>query len=308
MKNCAVDGFATENSVTQDNATKFPYAFGHVVLLLKEGGRDIDDYVEKCRRNGLVTELFLGRDSENRQPDMSADAAWEDMILITDEPDMAARAASFGIAVIGYQPPNAEPLFFPSVRYVAEELSLIEDDFFNMVYMRSRKMPLTIAKTKRTVIREMEVADLPELYKLYEEPDVCRWVEPLYNYEEEERYTREYIERMYGFYGYGLWLVFDRKSGELIGRAGISNRIIDGQECQELGYIISPKRQRQGIGYEVGRAVLAYAKEKLGIRELYLCAQQENEASLRLAERLGFFRYGAGADEGKQYAIYKMNL
>ncbi|MFR2511412.1 MAG: hypothetical protein ACLS9K_04365 [Lachnospira eligens] len=43
---------------------------------------------------------------------------------------------------------------------------------------------------------------------------------------------------MYGFFGYGLWLVFDKKTGELVARAGIENRSIDGQNCQELGYLV----------------------------------------------------------------------
>lgn len=29
---------------------------------------------------------------------------------------------------------------------------------------------------------------------------------------------------MYGYYGYGMWLVFDKASGELIGRAGLEHR------------------------------------------------------------------------------------
>lgn len=43
---------------------------------------------------------------------------------------------------------------------------------------------------------------------------------------------------MYGFFGYGLWLVFDKKTGELVARAGVENRSIDGQNCQELGYLV----------------------------------------------------------------------
>ena len=37
-------------------------------------------------------------------------------------------------------------------------------------------------------------------------------------------FTIKYIENMYGFFGYGLWLVFDKKTGELVARAGIENR------------------------------------------------------------------------------------
>ena len=67
---------------------------------------------------------------------------------------------------------------------------------------------------------------------------------------------------------HGDELVFDRKSGELIGRVGLSNREIDGKPCCELGYIIKGDRQRQGLGYEVGSAVTEYAFHELGMSRL----------------------------------------
>ena len=36
-----------------------------------------------------------------------------------------------------------------------------------------------------------------------------------------QEFDLRYIKNMYGFFEYGLWLVFEKKSGELIGRAGI---------------------------------------------------------------------------------------
>lgn len=84
----------------------------------------------------------------------------------------------------------------------------------------------------------MTVGDLPHLYELYHTLSDCPYVEPLYEYEDEKAFTIKYIENMYGFFGYGLWLVFDKKTGELVARAGVENRSMDGQNCQELGYLV----------------------------------------------------------------------
>ena len=43
-------------------------------------------------------------------------------------------------------------------------------------------------------------------------------------YEEEKEFQRAYIENMYRYFGYGLWLVFSKETGELIGRAGLEHR------------------------------------------------------------------------------------
>ena len=121
--------------------------------------------------------------------------------------------------------------------YVVYDEDDIDDDMLKLVCARKYNEPLVIAETERFIIREMTVGDLPHLYELYETLSDCIYVEPLYGYEEEKAFTIKYIENMYGFFGYGLWLIFDRKTGELVARAGIENRSIDGQNCQELGYL-----------------------------------------------------------------------
>ena len=64
---------------------------------------------------------------------------------------------------------------------------MVDDDYFNLVYMRAHHIPVEIARTSRTIIREMTEKDLPDMYELYADPAVARWTEPLYAYEEELR-------------------------------------------------------------------------------------------------------------------------
>ena len=80
--------------------------------------------------------------------------------------------------------------------------------------------------------------------------------------DEEIRFERDYIKYMYGFYGYGMWNVYDKASGELIGRAGLTNR--SGFEDIELGYLLSKKYRGRGIAYEVCLAIIGYAAAVLG--------------------------------------------
>ena len=74
------------------------------------------------------------------------------------------------------------------------------------------------------------------------------FVEPLYDYETELEYQKAYIENMYGFYEYGMWLVLSRETGKLIGRAGL--------EHDELGYMIAPELWNQGYATEVCRFII----------------------------------------------------
>lgn len=56
----------------------------------------------------------------------------------------------------------------------------------------------------------MTTRDLPELYAVYSTLEDCRYIEQLYDYDKELEFTKNYIKNMYGFFEYGLWLVFEK--------------------------------------------------------------------------------------------------
>ena len=128
-----------------------------------------------------------------------------------------------------------------------------------------------------------------DVYELYDKPGMTDFVEPLYDYETELEYQKAYIENMYGFYEYGMWLVFSRETGKLIGRAGL--------EHDELGYMIAPELWNQGYATEVCRFIIDYARENTDFEELYCRIDEKNVASVRLAKRLGFVRNGQIGNE-----------
>lgn len=179
--------------------------------------------------------------------------------------------------------------------YVVYDEEDIDDDLF-LVYARKYNEPLVIARTERFIIREMTVGDLPHLYELYQTLSDCPYVEPLYEYEDEKAFTIKYIENMYGFFGYGLWLVLDKKTGELVARAGIENRSIDGQNCQELGYLVKKSWQGKHVAWEVMNHIVDIAKDRFGLEELYICTVKTNNPSIQLALKLGFTLYAGDTD------------
>ena len=61
----------------------------------------------------------------------------------------------------------------------------------------------------------------------------------------------------------GCGWFFDKASGELIGRAGLEHREFPDAVELELGYLIDPDRQGQGLATEVCQAILAFAREEL---------------------------------------------
>lgn len=177
-----------------------------------------------------------------------------------------------------------------SAQYVICDFD-VSVEYFGLIYDRLHGIPHKIAKTQRIVMREMEVEDLPAMYEMYATLADCPYIEQLYEYEKEKEFTENYIANMYRFFQYGLWLVFDRESGKLVGRVGIENREIDGSVRQELGYLIRKDCQGQGYAYEACLCAMEYARRELGIANLFACVHTSNTASSNLAVKLGFRLY-----------------
>ena len=170
-----------------------------------------------------------------------------------------------------------------------ESLVELDIEYLDRVRRRYNHIPWDIGETDRCRIRELSLSDLPALYELYDKPGMTDFVEPLYDYETELEYQKAYIENMYGFYEYGMWLVFSKETGKLIGRAGL--------EHNEMGYMIAPEFQNLGYATEVCRFIVEYARKNTDFEELYCRIDEKNVASVRLAKRLGFVRNGQIGNE-----------
>ena len=203
-------------------------------------------------------------------------------LLCLVETDAEEKAAlEQGFFCIGYLNPELSGQKLSGCRILLEGFEEIDQEFLEQVHTRALGLPVTIAETARLRIREMTLADLPALNAL------CR--ENGYDEMGEEE-AKAYIKYMYGLYQCGMWLVTEKKSGRLIGRAGFG--IADYLDLSEmdLGYLTARSMRRQGYAEEACRAVLAYGKEVLELPEISAYAEAENTASCHLLEKLGFRR------------------
>lgn len=193
------------------------------------------------------------------------------------------------------------------IRYVVEGLSGIDCEYLQRVYLRLRGEPWTILRTERCIIREMTPEDVPALYEIYADRQTVRYMEDLYDDPEEEiRYTKAYIENIYAFYGYGMWLIEDKADGRVIGRAGVEYK--EGREGVELGFMIARRCWKQGFATEAVSAILDYTKEQLGILHVYAMVEEDNDKSLAFCSKMGFVRTGESSADSKRYLIMEKDL
>ena len=167
---------------------------------------------------------------------------------------------------------------------------------------RKLGLPLIIAETERLFLREFTEADLPALRGFEISETELKLLGADAGQFCDAEFLKAYINNQYPLWGFGIWGVFQRECGRLIGMAGFSlqeneektenteyrtsDTFQDGEEVPGLGYYIAPAFRRQGFAEEACRACLRYAEEELGFPAVSLRVRLENAASLALAEKL----------------------
>ena len=142
-----------------------------------------------------------------------------DTICIFSDIENIMRAVSFKLPVVIYAKDKLEDYPVISHTYLVESPGDITEEYLTKVYNRFYGISNIVMSTERLIIREITISDLPALYEVYSDITITQYMEGLYeDYREEEEFTKAYIENMYGFYDYGLWMVEDKKTGNVIGR------------------------------------------------------------------------------------------
>lgn len=192
---------------------------------------------------------------------------------------------------------------------LVEGFEEVDVQFLDRIMKRAQGLPWITVLTDRCYLREITLDDLDDLFTLYGQPGITDYTEPLYERPEEEQYTRDYIEKMYRFYGYGMWLVCDRESGKLIGRAGFSHQDLGDEIVLEMGYIIGVPYQRHGYATEVCEKLIEFACENLSDFGTLNCfVELGNTASHGLMKKLHFERTGMVKIGEKMMVRYQTQL
>jgi len=158
-------------------------------------------------------------------------------------------------------------------------------------------------ETERLILREYAAEDFDAIYDILSDPETMRhYPKPF----DEER-TRGWIEwnrQNYRTYGFGLWAVVLKETGELIGDCGLTIQRIDGELLPEIGYHIHKKYWRRGFGSEAARAVRDWAFQNTEYDCLYSYMKHTNVGSYSTAVANGMKRVKEYPDEknGTSYA------
>lgn len=135
-------------------------------------------------------------------------------------------------------------------------------------------------------MRELEQEDFPALCKILQDEKTMYAYEGAFSEEEVQEWLDRQLAR-YKKYGFGLWAVIRKESGELIGQCGLTMQPWKNSEVLEIGYLFRRDCWHQGYATEAARACKQYAFETLGAKEVCSIIRDTNTASQNVALRNG---------------------
>jgi ribosomal-protein-alanine N-acetyltransferase len=166
-----------------------------------------------------------------------------------------------------------------------------------------------IFETKRLLLRHQIISDLDDLWALYCDPEITKYIPDAPPSREEAREELEW--HMNGhpkFPELGLWATIHKETGKFIGRCGLLPWTIDGQNEVEVAYAIAQEFWGQGLGTEAAHAVLEYGFDKLNLSRLICLIDPENLASQRIAEKIGMSREKEMLLDNLPTLVYSKNM
>ena len=164
-------------------------------------------------------------------------------------------------------------------------------------------------ETERLILRGFTDVDFGAYHATMSDPEVMRYLgtEPL-NREEATRRLNLFA----GFWeiqGRGMWAVERKSGGPSVGHVGLFDLRRDMEPSiegmPEMGWIFDRSVQGQGIAYEAAKAALDWHDATYGVMEIPAIISLGNEASMRLAERLGFVRDADAVYRGETIALFR---
>lgn len=164
-----------------------------------------------------------------------------------------------------------------------------------------------VTRTNRLVLRRFIVDDADFILQLLNQPSFIRFIgdKGVRTLDDARKYLNNGPIDSYQRHGFGLYLVDLKDSNTPIGMCGLLKR--DSLPDVDLGFAFLPDYWGKGYAFEAASAVMSHAREVLELQSVLAITDPDNEASIKLLDKLGFrfdrvIKLSADASEVKLFS------
>ncbi|MDD9340493.1 MULTISPECIES: GNAT family N-acetyltransferase [Providencia] len=171
---------------------------------------------------------------------------------------------------------------------------------------------IPILETERLILSKHEVDDFPSLARLWTTDSVTHYITGVPSTERESWMRMLTYSGLWPLLGFGYWALRDKKTGLYIGDLGFADfhRVVEPsvKGIPEAGWVIAPEHQGKGYATEAMRAALVWLKSQNKHKQTICFIEPNNEASLRVAKKLGYIEDGEIFMNGELTLRFQQNL
>jgi RimJ/RimL family protein N-acetyltransferase len=146
---------------------------------------------------------------------------------------------------------------------------------------------MIVLETERLFLREFNVGDAEFILALLNEPSFLRFIgdKKVRTVQDAEKYIVNGPVASYERHGFGLCLVELKETHTPIGMCGLLKR--EELPDPDIGFAFMPDFWNKGLACEAAAAVMKDARERLNLERILAITNQDNEASIKLLQKLG---------------------
>jgi RimJ/RimL family protein N-acetyltransferase len=164
----------------------------------------------------------------------------------------------------------------------------------------------TVLETDRLILRKLSPEHSGFILALLNDPSWLRFIgdRGVRTLDDARKYILDGPVESYERVGFGMYLTELKETGEPIGMCGLVKR--DALEDVDIGYAFLPRFRGRGFAFEAASAVMTYGRNVVGLRRLVAITDPDNEASIRVLEKLGM-RYEKKvrlSEDGEEISLY----
>jgi len=157
-------------------------------------------------------------------------------------------------------------------------------------------------ETARLYLRQFTPNDLENLYRIYSDSEVMKYLNEGLRNREETAADLSQIIAHWEEHAFGLWAVVNKENNQLIGDGGL--RFLGKTPEVEVGYVLAKAYWGKGLASEGAAASLKYGFEVLKLEKIVAAANTENRSSRRVMEKVGMrYQHNLEDSERVYYSI-----
>ncbi|MBD3637159.1 MAG: GNAT family N-acetyltransferase [Crocinitomicaceae bacterium] len=162
--------------------------------------------------------------------------------------------------------------------------------------------------TERTRIVPYSEEHIPDIIRMFQEPDSNKFIRPLQGKTPQEWEQRLRSNIFKNQQLLQIWSVYHLENGDFVGTLNLNK--FASTDIDQLGLHLTVKYWGQGYGYELCQKILDYAVQVRQLKEVHWIFEAGHTASKNLALKLGFKPFKEMMDEefGCELYLYKKML